>query len=80
MKKISTAYHERMFYFWYGKNTRMQDYHGKKYRQLQSLPVRPVECGIRLRSFRRDFALVSQCAAVMGGFVLCMLALVAQFA
>ena len=80
MRKISAMYHEKMFYFWYGKNTAMRDYHGKKYHQILSLPVSCVDCGIRFKSLRRELVLIAQCVAVVAVFVLTMLALVSQFA
>lgn len=80
MRKFSAKYHEMMFYFWYGKNAALRDYHGKKYHQILSLPVSCVSCGLEFRSIKRDAAMVLQGISAVGCFTLVMLALVAQFA
>lgn len=79
MNKVLTMYHERMFYFWYGKNSMMRDYHGKKYHQLQSLPIRFSGSGIRFRDAKQDAIMVLQSMAIITSFVAVMLACVAQF-
>jgi hypothetical protein len=72
-------YHERMFYFWYGRNNMMRDYHGKKYHQLQSLPVCFNVSGIRFRNYKQDAVIALQSVAIVATFVVAMLACVAQF-
>lgn len=79
MTKVFTVYHERMFYFWYGRNNMMRDYHGKKYHRLQSLPVCFNGSGIRFRNARQDAIIVLQSVAIVTSFVAVMLACVAQF-
>lgn len=79
MNKVFTMYHERMFYFWYGKSNLMRDYHGKKYHQMQSLPVCFSGSGISFRSARRDAIMVLQSVAIVISFMAVMLACVAQF-
>ena len=80
MKKISAMYHERMFYFWYGKSAKMRDYHGKRYHRIMSIPTVSANCGISFRSCKHDFSMAVQGIAVVAGFVFVMLGLVAQFA
>lgn len=79
MNKVFTKYHEHMFYFWYGKSNVMRDYHGKKYHQLQSLPVCFSGSGIRFRNAKQDTIMVLQSMAIITFFVAAMLACVAQF-
>ena len=79
MNKVFTMYHERMFYFWYGRNNMMRDYHGKKYHQLQSLPVCFNGSGIRFRNYKQDAVIALQSVAIVATFVAAMLAFVAQF-
>lgn len=79
MNKVFTMYHERMFYFWYGKSNVMRDYHGKKYHQLQSLPVCFSGSGIRFRDAKQDVIMILQSMAIITSFVVAMLACVAQF-
>ena len=79
MNRFFIMYHERMFYFWYGKNNMMRDYHGKKYHQLQSLPACFDWSGIRFRNVRQDAIMVLQSVAIVASFVAVMLACVAQF-
>lgn len=79
MNKVFTMYHERMFYFWYGRNNMMIDYHGKKYHQLQSLPVCFNGSGIRFRNYKQDVVIALQSVAIVATFVAAMLACVAQF-
>lgn len=78
MNRIFAMYHEKMFYFWYGRNNVMRDYHGKKYHNIQSMPAF-VDSGIRFRSFRSDAVLVAQSVSIVASFVAVMLACVAQF-
>lgn len=78
MNRVFAMYHEYMFYFWYGRNNVMRDYHGKKYHQIQSLPT-SVNSGIRFRNYRNDVILVAQSVSIVASFVAAMLACVAQF-
>ena len=80
MSKILAIYHERMFYFWYGRNAAFRDYHGKKYHQLMSIPKTGCLCGVNFRSYKNSILAVAQGAGIVAGFALAMLALVAQFA
>ena len=79
MNKVFAMYHETMFYFWYGRNSMMRDYHGKKYHQLQSLPVCFNGSGIRFRNYKHDAVIVLQSVSIVASFVAVMLACVAQF-
>ena len=79
MHKVLIMYHERMFYFWYGKSNMMRYYHGKKYHQLQSLPACFNGSGIRFRNVRQDAIMVLQSVAIVSSFVAAMLACIAQF-
>lgn len=80
MIKMVTMYHEKMFYFWYGKNSMMRDYHGKKYVQMQSIPTEFSGTSVNFRNYKQSAVVVAQSVAIVASFIAFMLALVAQFA
>lgn len=78
MRLALMKYHEVMFYLWYGKNSVMRDYHGRKYHQAQSLPTVAVSSGLRFRSCKRDVILAVQCVSITAFFMVIALGLLAQ--
>lgn len=79
MRRVQIKYHEAMFYFWYGRNGAMRDYHGKKYHQILSLPTVQVNSGINFRNYKQDVVIALQSMFIVASFVGFMLACVAQF-
>lgn len=77
MRAISVKYHGVMFRFWYGRNSTMRDYHGKKYHQLLSLPVVAVSSGLNFRNYGQEVRRVIGCSMMIMSFTLFMLGVLA---
>lgn len=79
MNRILQLFHGELFRFWYGKNNALCYYHGKKFNQIQSMPVGSVNSGIQFKNYRHSLVLAAQSVAIVVSFVGFMLACVAQF-
>lgn len=80
MIRILQLYHGELFRFWYGKNEKLSYYHGKKFNEIQSLPICEVSGGIQFKSYHHRLALVAQSATTATISVLFAAFLVAQCA